>query len=142
MTINQIQDQIIEEFSIFDDWMDKYSYVIDLANDIPIIDANKKIDENLINGCQSKVWLDAKFIDGKIIFSADSDAIITKGIISLLIRVLSNHTPDEIINADLYFLEKIGLRENLSPNRSNGLIAMIKQMKMYALAYAQKLKEA
>lgn len=142
MTINEKQDQIIEEFSIFDDWMDKYSYVIDLANDMPIIDSNKKTDENLINGCQSKVWLDAKFIDGKVVFSADSDAIITKGIISLLIRVLSNHTPDEIINADLYFLEKIGLRENLSPNRSNGLIAMVKQMKMYALAYNQKLKEA
>ncbi len=141
MTINEIQDQIIEEFSIFDDWMDKYSYVIDLANDMPIIDINKKNEKNLINGCQSKVWLDAKFKDNKVIFAADSDAIITKGIISLLIRVLSNHSPEEIINADLYFLDKIGLRENLSPNRSNGLNAMIKQMKMYAIAYNQKLKQ-
>ncbi len=141
MTINEIQDQIIEEFSIFDDWMDKYSYVIDLANDMPIIDINKKNEKNLINGCQSKVWLDAKFKDNKVIFAADSDAIITKGIISLLIRVLSNHSPEEIINANLYFLDKIGLRENLSPNRSNGLNAMIKQMKMYAIAYNQKLKQ-
>lgn len=142
MTINQIQDQIIEEFSIFNDWMDKYSYVIDLANDIPQIELAKKTDENLINGCQSKVWLDAKIIDDKLQFFADSDAIITKGIISLLIRVLTNQSPEDIINSDLYFLEKIGLKENLSPNRSNGLLAMIKQMKMYALAYNQKLKEA
>lgn len=142
MTINQIQDQIIEEFSIFNDWMDKYSYVIDLANDIPQIELAKKTDENLINGCQSKVWLDAKIIDNKLQFFADSDAIITKGIISLLIRVLTNQSPEDIINSDLYFLEKIGLKENLSPNRSNGLLAMIKQMKMYALAYNQKLKEA
>ena len=142
MTINEAQNQIIEEFSIFDDWMDKYSYVIDLANDMPLIEQTKKTEENLINGCQSKVWLDAKFKDGKILFSADSDAIITKGIISLLIRVLSNHSPEEIINADLYFLDKIGLRENLSPNRSNGLTAMIKQMKMYAIAFNQKQKQA
>ena len=141
MTINEIQNEIIDEFSIFNDWMEKYSYVIDLANDLPLIDKSKKTDKYLINGCQSKVWLDAKLVDGKVIFTADSDAIITKGIISLLVRVFSNQSPDDILNADLYFLEKIGLKENLSPNRSNGLIAMIKQIKMYALVFNQELNK-
>jgi cysteine desulfuration protein SufE len=135
MTINEIQEQIIEEFSVFDDWMDKYSYLIDLAKNLPPIDPSKKNEQHLINGCQSRVWLAADKHDDKILFTADSDAIITKGIISLLIRVFSNHSSDEILNSDLYFIERIGLKENLSPTRSNGLLAMIKQMKIYALAF-------
>ncbi|MDR1054242.1 MAG: SufE family protein [Prevotellaceae bacterium] len=134
MTINEIQDKIIDEFSVFDDWMDKYSYLIDLGKDLPPIDASKKDEAHLISGCQSRVWINAEMHDGKIFFTADSDAVITKGIISLLIRTYSRHTSDEILNADLYFINHIGLKENLSPTRANGLLAMIKQIKLYALA--------
>ena len=135
MTINEIQDKIIEEFSVFDDWMDKYSLLIDLGKELPVIDPKFKVKDFLIEGCQSKVWLRPEF-DGKVIsFTADSDAIITKGIIALLIRVFSNRTPDEIISANLYFIDKIGLRQNLSPTRSNGLLSMIRQIKLYAMAY-------
>lgn len=139
-TINEIQDEIIDEFSYFDDWLDKYEQIIELAADLPIISEKYKSEENIIKGCQSKVWLGAELKDGKILFSADSDAIITKGIVSLLVRVLNEKTPDEILNTELYFIEKIGLKENLSPTRSNGLTSMLKQMKLYALAYNEKLK--
>ncbi|MDR0799722.1 MAG: SufE family protein [Dysgonamonadaceae bacterium] len=137
-TINQIQDEIIEEFSAFDDWMDKYSLLIELGNELPPLDIRYKTANNLIEGCQSRVWLQADYEDGKIIFYGDSDAVIVKGIIALLIKVLSNHTPEEILSADLYFIEKIGLKEHLSPTRSNGLVAMLKQMKLYALAFQSK----
>jgi cysteine desulfuration protein SufE len=139
MTIKETEDQIIEEFSLFDDWMDKYNYIIEMGKSLPIIDENLKIDNQLITGCQSKVWVSAMMEDGKVIFKADSDAIITKGVISLLIRVLSNRTPDDIINADLEFIDKIGLKEHLSPTRSNGLTSMIKQMKLYALVFKAKM---
>jgi cysteine desulfuration protein SufE len=139
MTVNDIQDQIVEDFSIFDDWMDRYQQLIDLGNELKPIDEKKRIDQQLIKGCQSKVWVDADLVDGKIHFSADSDAIITKGIVALLIRVLNDRTPKEIIDAELYFIDKIGLKENLSPTRSNGLVAMVKQMKLYALAYQARL---
>jgi cysteine desulfuration protein SufE len=139
-TINEIQEQIIEEFSFFDDWMDKYQQIIEIATDLPIIDTKFKSDDYIIKGCQSKVWLNAELKEGKIYFSADSDAIITKGIVSLLIRVFNERTPQEIIEADLYFIEKIGLKENLSPTRSNGLTSMLKQMKLYAVAYNEKMK--
>jgi cysteine desulfuration protein SufE len=139
MTINTIQDQIIEEFTIFDDWMDRYQQLIDLGNELMPIDEKKRTDQHLIKGCQSKVWVDAELMDSKLQFVADSDAIITKGIVALLIRVLNNRTPQEVIDADLYFIDKIGLKENLSPTRSNGLLAMIKQMKLYALAYQSRL---
>ena len=138
MSINEIQEQIIEEFSVFDDWMDKYSYLIDLGKDLPAIDTSKKDESHLINGCQSRVWVAAEEKDGKVYFTADSDAVITKGIISLLIRVYSGQTPDEILNTDLYFIDQIGLKENLSPTRANGLLAMIKQMRLYALALKNK----
>jgi cysteine desulfuration protein SufE len=138
MTINEVQDQIVEEFSIFDDWMDRYQQLIDLGNDLKPIDEKKRTEQYLIKGCQSKVWVDAELSNGKIIFTADSDAIITKGIVALLVRVLNDKTPLEILDADLYFIDKIGLKENLSPTRSNGLLAMVKQMKMYALAYQAK----
>lgn len=134
-TINELQDEIIEEFNGFDDWMDKYQLLIDLGNEQEELDAKYKTDDNLIDGCQSRVWLQADQVDGKIIFQAESDALIVKGIISLLIKVVSGHTPDEILNSDLYFIEKIGLKEHLSPTRSNGLLAMVKQMRMYALAF-------
>lgn len=134
-TINELQDEIIEEFNGFDDWMDKYQLLIDLGNEQEELDAKYKTDDNLIDGCQSRVWLQADLADGKIIFQAESDALIVKGIISLLIKVVSGHTPDEILNSDLYFIEKIGLKEHLSPTRSNGLLAMVKQMRMYALAF-------
>ena len=134
-TINELQDEIIEEFNGFDDWMDKYQLLIDLGNEQEELDAKYKTDDNLIDGCQSRVWLQADLVDGKIIFQAESDALIVKGIISLLIKVVSGHTPDEILNSDLYFIEKIGLKEHLSPTRSNGLLAMVKQMRMYALAF-------
>lgn len=136
MELNDVQEQIIEEFEIFDDWMDRYNYLIELSKNLPIIAESGKNTQNLINGCQSRVWLDAEMVDGKIHFTADSDAIITKGIIALLIRVLNNREPKEIIDADLYFIDKIGLKQNLSPTRSNGLVSMIKQMRMYALAYS------
>lgn len=139
MTINEVQDQIIEEFSIFDDWMDRYQQLIDLGNELSPMDEQMRIDRHLIKGCQSKVWVNAVLTDGVIYFEADSDAIITKGIVALLIRVLNHRTPKEIIDTNLYFIDKIGLKENLSPTRSNGLLAMMKQMKLYALAYQSKL---
>ena len=138
MTINEIQDEIIEEFSGFDDWMDKYQLLIDLGNEQEPLDEKYKTEQNLIDGCQSRVWLQADYADGKIHFSAESDALIVKGIVSLLIRVLSGHTPQEILDADLYFIEEIGLKEHLSPTRSNGLVAMVKQMRVYALAFSTK----
>jgi len=138
-SIQDIQNEIIDEMSIFDDWMDKYNYIIDLAKDLPEIDAQYKTQQYLIEGCQSKVWINADLKDGKIQYTADSDAIITKGIIALLIRVMNDQTPKDLMDIDLFFLETIGLRENLSPNRANGLIAMIKQMKLYAIAYNAKL---
>ena len=138
MTINEIQDEIIEEFGGFDDWMDKYQLLIDLGNDQEPLDEKYKVESNLIDGCQSRVWLQADYADGIITFTAESDALIVKGIVALLIRVLSGHTPDEILNADLYFIEQIGLKEHLSPTRSNGLLAMVKQMRMYALAFKAK----
>ena len=135
-SINDIQEEIIDELSGFDDWMDRYSYIIELGNAVEPLDAKYKVPENIIEGCQSRVWLNAEQQpDGTITFSADSDAIIVKGIIALLIRVLSGHTPDEILESDLHFIEAIGLREHLSPTRSNGLLAMVKQMRMYALAF-------
>ena len=138
MTINEIQDEIIEEFSGFDDWMDKYQLLIDLGNEQEPLDEKYKREQNLIDGCQSRVWLQADYADGKIHFSAESDALIVKGIVALLIRVLSDHTPQEILDADLYFIEEIGLKEHLSPTRSNGLVAMVKQMRVYALAFSTK----
>lgn len=138
MTIQEIEDQIIEEFSNFSEWMDKYEYLIDLGKSLPIIDEKYKTDQYIITGCQSLVWLNAAYLDGKIIYTADSDAIITKGIVALLIRVLSNQTPDDIINSQMEFINKIGLKEHLSPTRSNGLLSMIKQMKLYALAFKAK----
>jgi len=138
MTLNEKQDQIIENFSIFEDWMDRYQQLIELGKDLPSIDEKKRTESYLIKGCQSKVWLDAELNDGKIYFTADSDAIITKGIVALLVSVLSGRTPKEIIDADLYFIDKIGLKENLSPTRSNGLVAMVKQMRLFALAYQAK----
>ncbi|MGA2406933.1 MAG: SufE family protein [Bacteroidales bacterium] len=134
MTINEVQDNIIEEFSLFEDWMDKYNLLIDLGKELPVIDPKYKIKDFLIEGCQSKVWLHPDFNGELISFTADSDAIITRGIVALLIKVLSNRTPEEIITSDLYFIEKIGLRQNLSPTRSNGLLSMVRQMKLYAMA--------
>ena len=136
-TINEIQDEVIEEFSAFDDWMDKYQMLIDLGNDLEPLDEQYKTEQNLIEGCQSRVWLQCDVVDGRLHFSAESDALIVKGIIALLIRVLSGHTPQEILDADLYFIERIGLREHLSPTRSNGLLAMVKQMRLYAVAYSK-----
>ncbi len=138
MTINEIQDEIIEEFSSFDDWMDKYQLLIDLGNEQEALDEKYKVEQNLIDGCQSRVWLQADYRDGIIDFTAESDALIVKGIVALLIRVLSGHTPQEILDADLYFIEQIGLKEHLSPTRSNGLLAMVKQMRMYAVAFKAK----
>ena len=138
-TINELQDEVIEEFSDFDDWMDKYQLLIDLGNEQEPLDEQYKTDQNLIDGCQSRVWLQADLVDGKVIFQAESDAVIVKGIVALLIQVVSGHTPDEILDNDLYFIEKIGLKEHLSPTRSNGLLAMVKQMRMYALAYKAKM---
>ena len=141
MDINLVQDQIVEEFEIFDDWMDKYNYLIDLSRSLPVIDEKYKKPEYLIEGCQSRVWLRADMENGAVVYTADSDAVITKGIISLLIRVMSGRQPEEIINNDLYFIDKIGLKENLSPTRSNGLVSMVKQMKLYALAYQAKARK-
>lgn len=135
MTINEAQDEVIEEFADFTDWMDKYQLLIDLGNDLQPLDDKYKTEDNLIDGCQSRVWLQADYVDGKINFTAESDALIVKGIIALLIRVLSGHTPQEILDADLYFIERIGLKDHLSPTRSNGLLAMVKQIKVYALAF-------
>lgn len=138
LKINETQDEIIEEFSIFEDWMDKYAYLIELGNSLEPLNEKYKVESNLIQGCQSRVWLQADYKDGVITFKAESDAVIVKGIIALLIKVLTNHTPDEIINADLYFINKIGLNEHLSPTRSNGLVSMVKQMRFYAMAFKAK----
>lgn len=144
MTINQIQDQIIEEFAVFDDWMDKYAYLIELGNGLGALEEKYKTQNNLIEGCQSRVWLQADLEDDKVVFTAESDAVIVKGIVSLLIRVLSDQSPQDIIEADLYFIDRIGLKEHLSPTRSNGLVSMVKQMRLYAIAFkqlAEKTKE-
>ena len=138
MTSNEIQDQIIADFSQFDDWMDKYALLIDLGNSLEPLDEKFKIPQNIIEGCQSRVWLNASMADGKVIYEGESDAVLVKGIVSLLIQVLSGHTPEEIVDTELYFIDKIGLKEHLSPTRSNGLLAMVKQMKMYALVYKMK----
>lgn len=140
MTINKTQDQIIDEFAVFDDWMDKYALLIDLGNSLPPLEDKYKTENNLIEGCQSRVWLQADYEDGKIYFKGESDAVIVKGIVSLLIQVISGHTPQEILDANLYFIDEIGLKEHLSPTRSNGLVSMVKQMRLYALAF--KAKEA
>ena len=137
-TINEIQEEIIEEFSGFEDWMDKYSLIMDMASSLEPLDEEYKNDSNLIEGCQSRVWLQADFVDGNIVFKGDSDALIVKGIVAMLINTLSGHSPKEILESDLYFIEKIGLKENLSPTRSNGLASMVKQMKLYALAFETK----
>lgn len=138
MTINEIQDQIIEEFAMFEDWMDKYNYLIELGRDCPIIEEKDKKEGNLIKGCQSKVWVNAEMVDGKMIIKADSDAVITKGIVTLLLRVFNNQKPQDIYDAELHFVEEIGLSTHLSPTRSNGLLSMIKQIKLYALAFTIK----
>ena len=138
MSIEEIQKQIVEEFSAFDDWMDRYNYLIELGSTLPKINPEYKTNEYLINGCQSKVWLRADYNNGKIEFTADSDAIIVKGIVALLVRSLSGHTPQDIMNSDLYFIDEIGLKDNLSPTRSNGLLSMLKKMKIYAIAYNAK----
>jgi cysteine desulfuration protein SufE len=138
MTINEIQDQVVEEFSSFDDWIDKYNYLIDLGKTLPAIDVKYKTNDYIIEGCQSKVWLHPSFDNGIINFTADSDAIITRGIVALLVRILSGRTPEEIMKADLYFIDRIGLRQNLSPTRSNGLLSMVKQIKLYAIAFSVK----
>ncbi|MBR2360621.1 MAG: SufE family protein [Bacteroidaceae bacterium] len=137
-TINELQDEVIEEFSELDDWMDRYQLLIDLGNEQAPLEEQYKTEQNLIEGCQSRVWLQADYADGLVHFQAESDALIVKGIISLLIQVVSGHTPDEILESDLYFIERIGLKEHLSPTRSNGLLAMVKQMRMYALAFKAK----
>ena len=138
MTINEIQDEIIEEFAEFTEWMDKYQMLIDLGNELDGLDAEYKNEQNLIDGCQSRVWLQCDIKDGKLVFTADSDALITKGIIALLIRVVSGHTPKEILDTDLYFIERIGLHQHLSPTRSNGLLSMVKKIKAYELAFNMK----
>jgi cysteine desulfuration protein SufE len=139
MTIAEIENEIVEEFEMFDDWMQKYEHIIDLGKSLPMIDEKHKTEDKIIKGCQSRVWLHSQLIDGKVVFTADSDAIITKGMVALMIRVLSNQTPDDIMTAKLEFVEKIGLTQHLSPTRSNGLLSMIKQMKLDALAYKNKL---
>ena len=140
-TIQEVQEEIVNEFIVFDDWMDRYNHLIEISDDLPLIDGKLKNNEYIIRGCQSKVWLNAEFNNGKIKFTADSDAIITKGIIALLIRVLSDRTPNEIIDAELEFIDRIGLRQNLSPTRANGLLSMIKQVKLYAIAYDAREKK-
>ncbi len=139
MTINEIQSELVDEFSMFDDWMDRYEYMIELGKSLPMIDSQYKKEENLIKGCQSKVWLHAELEDGKIIYTADSDAIITKGIVSILIRTFTNQSPSEILSADTNFIDEIGLKEHLSPTRANGLVSMIKQIKLYAIAFQTKV---
>ena len=138
MTINQIQDEIIEEFQDLDDWMDRYQLLIDMGSEQEPLDEKYKTEQNLIDGCQSRVWLQADLVDGRVRFKAESDALIVKGIVTLLIRVLDNQTPGDILSSNLYFIERIGLSEHLSPTRSNGLLAMLRQMKMYALAFQAK----
>ncbi|HMR19113.1 MAG TPA: SufE family protein [Sphingobacterium sp.] len=139
MTINEIQDELIEDFSFFTDWMEKYEYIIQLGKEIPLIDEQHKQDQYIIKGCQSKVWLYPELRDGKLYFTADSDAVITKGLVSLMVKVLSGHSPKEIAESDLYFIDRIGLKEHLSPTRANGLLSMVKQMKLYALALEKQL---
>lgn len=139
MEINVIQDEVIEEFAAFDDWMDKYSYLIELGNDLDGFEEQYRTEQHLIEGCQSRVWLHASLVDGKVVFMADSDAIIVKGIVALLIRVCSGHTPQDILDSELYFIDRIGLKEHLSPTRSNGLVSMVKQMKLYALAFKTQM---
>jgi cysteine desulfuration protein SufE len=139
MTIKSLQEEIIDEFSMFDDWMQKYEYMIDLGKSLPLIDENHKTDNRLINGCQSKVWIDAELVNGKVNYTADSDAIITKGIIAVLLRVFSNQTPHDILESNTDFIDQIGLKEHLSPTRANGLVSMIKQLKIYALAYQAQI---
>ena len=141
-TINEVQDEIIEEFSGFDDWTDKYQLLIDMGSGQEPLPEEYKTEQNLIDGCQSRVWLQADYREGRVVFRAESDALIVKGIVDLLVRVLSGHTPQEILDADLYFIDRIGLKEHLSPTRSNGLVAMLKQMKMYALAFKTKEETA
>jgi cysteine desulfuration protein SufE len=138
MKIPEIEANIVEEFSLFDDWMDRYNHLIGMGKELEVIDEKYRVQNNLINGCQSRVWLHASYQDGKVYFSADSDAVITKGLVSLMIRVLNGQSPDDIMNAELGFIDKIGLKEHLSPTRSNGLTAMVKQMKLYALAFKAK----
>ncbi|MGO1243621.1 SufE family protein [Sphingobacterium sp. JB170] len=138
MTINEIQDELIEDFSFYQDWMEKYEYIIQLGKEVPLIDDKYKNDNFIIKGCQSRVWLYAELVEGKIKFTADSDAIITKGLVSLMVKVLSGHTPSEVSSADLYFIDQIGLKEHLSPTRANGLLSMVKQMKLFALALQAK----
>ncbi|MGV6845956.1 MAG: SufE family protein [Lutibacter sp.] len=141
MTIKEIQEEIIDEFSMFEDWMERYEYIIEVGKSLPLIDESEKKDENLISGCQSKVWLHSQKEDDQLVFTADSDAILTKGIIGLLLRVFNHRTPKEILNADMSFIDQIGLKEHLSPTRANGLVSMIKQIKLYALAFQSKLTE-
>lgn len=140
-TINELQDEIIDEFSVFDDWMDKYSLLIDMGRNLPPLDEDVKTPDNRIEGCQSNVWLAAHMEDGRLQFVADSDAVLVKGIVSVLVNILTDHTPDEILSADLYCIDRIGLKEHLSPTRSNGLLAMVKQMKLYALAFQTQQKQ-
>jgi len=139
MTINEIQSELVDEFSMFDDWMERYEYMIELGKSLPIIDSQYKKEENLIKGCQSKVWLHAELINDKIVYTADSDAIITKGIVSILIRTFTNQSPSEILEANTNFIDEIGLKEHLSPTRANGLVSMIKQIKLYAIAFQTKI---
>ncbi len=139
MTIKEVQEEIIDEFLMFDDWMERYEYIIELGKSLPLIDKEFKTDENLIKGCQSKVWLQTELKDNKLIFKADGDAILTKGIVALLLRVFSNQSPKDILDNELFFVDEIGLKEHLSPTRANGLLSMIKQIKLYALAYQSKL---
>jgi len=141
MTINNIQEELVDEFALFDDWMDKYQHLIDLGKSLPLIDETLKTDDKIIKGCQSKVWLDAQLDNNKVVFKADSDAIITKGIVAVLVRAYSNQSPDDILNANTSFIDDIGLKEHLSPTRANGLVSMIKQMKLYAFAYQTQLKQ-
>lgn len=141
MTIKEIQEEIVDEFLMFDDWMERYEYIIELGKTIPKIDEQYKTDDNVIKGCQSKVWLNAEQKNNKIIYTADSDAILTKGIIALLLRVFSNHTPKEILDADTSFIDEIGLKEHLSPTRANGLVSMVKQLKLYAVVYQSKITQ-
>lgn len=138
MTIKEKQDALIEDFELFDDWMDKYEHIIQMGKDLPPIEEQYKTDDNLIKGCQSRVWLHAEYKDGKIYFTADSDALITKGLVSMIVQVLSGHTPKEIVDADLYFVDAVGLKSHLSPTRSNGLVSMLKQIKLYAVAFLSK----
>lgn len=142
MTINELQDEVIDEFEDFSDWMDKYQMLIDLGNDLQQLNERYKTESNLIDGCQSRVWLQCDYTDGRLMFTADSDALITKGIIALLIRVLSGHTPSEIAESELYFIDRIGLKDHLSPTRANGLLSMVKQIRMYAVAYKAKEEQA